>query len=176
MGITKGAVNRDQEAELGKLAVLQGLCTPEQVEECLRLQSSSRSSAPLGDLLLFKGYLTAPQLEELRGGRRKKVMACPRCALSYTVFTRSDGRSAHCPKCQGSLVDRAPESRMGTGGEITTSRMRVPSSGSSAPAGERKVTMTCVICDSPFQGALDASGRVRCPACGSTFSPKADNP
>lgn len=102
-------------------------------------------------------------------------MACPRCALSYTVFTRSDGRSARCPKCQGPLADRALDLEARADGEITTSRMRAPSAESTAPAGERKVTMVCVICDSAFEWAPDASGRVRCSACGSTFSAKINN-
>lgn len=165
-------MNRDQEADLGRLVVLQGLCTAGQVEECLRLQSSSRAPAPLGDLLLFKGYLTAPQLEDLRSGRRKKVMACPRCSLTYTVFTRSDGRSARCPKCQGPLEDREPEPRAGTAGQITTGRMKVPSPAGSPPPGGPKATMVCVICDAAFVWAPDGTGRTRCPSCGSTFSAK----
>ncbi len=166
-------MNSDQEAHLGKLAVLQGLCTAAQVEECLRLQSSNRSPAPLGDLLLFKGYLTAPQLEELRGGRQKKVMSCPSCALTFTVYTRSDGRSARCPKCQGPLAERAPGGPTRTDADIATQRMKVPPA--PAPAGGKNVAMTCVICDSQFQWAPDASGRARCPRCGSTFSTSVDH-
>lgn len=165
-------MNPAEEADLGKLAVLQGLCTAEQVEECLRLQASSRSPAPLGDLLLFKGYLTAPQVEDLRSGRRKKVMACPRCALSYTVFTRSDGRSARCPKCQGPLEERASDLPARTGGDITTGRMKVPAPPAAPPRSGPKVRMVCVVCDEAFEWAPDGSGRTRCPSCGSTFSAK----
>jgi uncharacterized paraquat-inducible protein A len=162
-------VDHEEESDLGRQAVLRGLCTADQLEECLRLRSSRRPPPPLGDLLLYKGYLTPPQLEDLRS-RRKKTMACPRCALTFTVLTRSDGSSARCTRCQGPLTDRGTEGRVPTDGRITTRRVQAAPPPVEAPAAGKKVTMVCVICESGFDWAPDASGRVRCPSCGSTFS------
>jgi len=49
---------------LGQIAVKEGYVTPEQLEECVGLQSSG-SGKTLGALLVEKGYLTAAKLAEL---------------------------------------------------------------------------------------------------------------
>lgn len=156
----------DEEATLGRLAVLKGFCTESQVEECRRLQSSGRTPAKLSDLLTFKGYLSASQLQELQAPREKRTMACPACGRSFTVLTRSGGSSARCPRCQGPLVLSDSRNAGSTDAEITTRRMKIP-----PPSGDAAgtISMVCVICNVPFQRAPDESARVRCPTCGSTF-------
>jgi len=154
---------RHEDLLLGKLAVRRGLCTPEQFEECLRIQANGRESAPLGDILVYKGYLTEAQVRDLQTRQQKKTMACVACALSFTVLTLSDGKSARCPKCKGLLAE-APASMVRTDAEFSTRRVPVVP----PPAGPL-LDLACIICDHAFKAGTDADGRVRCPACQSTF-------
>jgi len=48
---------------LGSLAVREKMCTQEQIDECLRTQKLSREPAPLGDVLVYKGFLTEAQVK-----------------------------------------------------------------------------------------------------------------
>jgi len=166
-------VQRSEDLLLGKLAIREGLCTQEQIDECLKMQSMDSAPAPLGDILLFKGYLTSVQLKGLLSRQHKKVMACPSCRLSFTVLTLSEGKSARCPRCKSPLGDPAPGGSTRTDAEITTQRMHVvPTNAPAAPQAARKIKMVCVICDQNFDWTPDASGRVRCPSCQSTFASK----
>lgn len=152
---------------LGKLAVRERMCSQDQIEECLKIQSMTRSDAPLSDLLLYKGYLTDAQLKELLGRRHKKAMSCPSCRLSFTVVTLSDGTSARCPKCKGGLEPSPPEQAARTDAEVSTRKVPLLE-----PSKEPPVKALCIICDHSFEAAPDRFGRVRCPSCQSTFSPK----
>jgi uncharacterized paraquat-inducible protein A len=151
---------------LGKLAVREGVCTQEQIDECLRMQSIGRSEAPLGDLLLFKGYLTARQLKELLARQHKKVMACAACRISFTVVTLTDGKSARCPRCKGPLEEPRNGAPLRTDAEFSTRKVPITTSGGPEEC------CACVVCDHAFRAARDSSGRVRCPSCGSNFSPR----
>jgi uncharacterized paraquat-inducible protein A len=124
------------------------------------------AEAPLGDLLLFKGYLTALQLKGLLAQQEKKVMVCQACRISFTVVTLSGSQSARCPRCKGPLGEAGTKAPLRTDAEISTGK--VPTSAPSGPVAN----FTCVICDHRFQGARDASGRARCPSCQSSFSPR----
>lgn len=158
-------MQHNEDLLLGKLAVREGLCTQEQIDECLGMQTMSRSAAPLGDLLLFKGYLTQLQLKDLLSRQHKKLMACSSCRLSFTVLTLSEGRSARCPRCKGALVESKTGAPTRTDAEFSTQRVRRV-----APAMGPKVRLTCIICDHQFEEAPDSTGRVRCPSCQSTFT------
>jgi uncharacterized paraquat-inducible protein A len=164
------SLRRIEDHLLGKLAVQQGLCTQAEVEECLRIQAQAEEHPSLGDLLLFKGYLSAPQLRDLLARQHKKVMACPRCKLSFTVLTLSQGKSARCPRCKGPLAETRPGGPTRTDAQISTQRMRMarPSASPPEPA-VRRAKMICVICDKSFDWAPDATGRLQCPSCQSTF-------
>jgi len=157
------AQQRNEDLLLGKLAVHERLCTQEQIDECLRVQANGREVAPLGDILIYKGYLTETQLKGLLSRQKKKVMACPACGLRYTVLTLSGGTTAHCPKCKGPLLE-TPAALVRTDAEISTRRLPVI-----PPSTEPTVELVCVICDHVFKGSVDAAGRVRCPACQSSF-------
>ncbi len=50
---------------LGQIAVEVGYASAEELKECLELQARSESRAPIGLLLLEKGYLTDLELESL---------------------------------------------------------------------------------------------------------------
>ena len=162
---TKYIVERTEDLLLGKLAVRERLCTQEQVDECLRIQSMTRSDAQLGDLLLFKGYLTAGQLKELLGRQNKKLMRCPACRLAFTVVTLTDGKSARCPRFKGPLEAAGPEGPSRTDAEFSTAK--IPKE---VPVDGPRLHFVCVICDHKFEGTRDPSGRAKCPACQSTFS------
>jgi uncharacterized CHY-type Zn-finger protein len=160
----KPTVSRSEDLLLGKLAVRERLCSQEQIDECLRVQAMGRDTAPLGDILLFKGYLNEAQIKDLLARQQKKVLACPSCRLTFTVLTLSDGKSARCPKCKGPLNDPPAGSPSRSDAEFSTRRVPL----ASPPAGPL-VDLACVICDHAFKGTVDDSGRVRCPACQSTF-------
>ena len=142
------------------------------MEECLAIQKMSEQPPALGDILLYKGYLTAAQLRDLLGQQQKRVMGCPECKLSFTVLTLSQGRSAKCPRCRGPLGETPPGGPTRTDAEIATQRLKVPlPAGGVTPEKTGKAKrMTCVICDHEFEGRPDASRRVRCPSCQSTFT------
>ncbi len=156
-------MQRNEDLILGSLAVREGICTQEQIDECLRVQANGREAAPLGDILLYKGYLTEIQLKGLLSRQKKKGMACTACGLRFTVLTLSGGTSARCPKCKGPL-NETPAALVRTDAEIATRRLPVIP----PPPGPR-VDLVCIICDHQFKGSLDSADRVRCPACQSTF-------
>ena len=55
----------DEDLLFGKIAVTRGFCTQEQIDECVRMQSFDNSPPGIGDLLLFKNYLTPEQHREV---------------------------------------------------------------------------------------------------------------
>lgn len=164
-------MDQNDDLILAKLAVGKGMCSQEDIDECLKLQSLSTPPPPLGDLLLFKGYLSDAQLKELATRMTRKTMTCPRCRLSFAVLTTTEGRAARCPKCKDPLENPPPGEFRRTDAEISTQRMRlVPAPKSEAAGNLKKVRIVCVVCDQTFQGTPDVTGRVRCPTCQSTFT------
>jgi uncharacterized paraquat-inducible protein A len=117
--------------------------------------------------LLFKGYLTEPQLKDLLSQQHKRVMACPACRLSFSVVTLSDGKSVSCPRCRGPLEGVPGGHATRTDAEFSTRKIPIKPS-----AGGPLARFTCVVCEQSFQATREASGRVRCPACQSSFVPK----
>lgn len=164
----------------GKLAVREGLCTPEEVNECLRLQAEEGERRSLGEIMLTQGFLTAVQVKELLGRQLKRIMSCPACRLSFTVLTLSEGKRIDCPKCKGPLKDGKPTDSTRTDAEFATQVIRAVKAGIPVPKTESrvipapatKIKVACVVCDQPFEAALDTTGRVKCPACHTTFTPK----
>ena len=51
----------DNDLLFGKIALGQGYCTQPQVDECVQMQSLGETDAAVGELLLFKGYITSLQ-------------------------------------------------------------------------------------------------------------------
>ena len=164
--IARGYAVREREDRLlGKLAVREGICTQDQVDECFQIQSMTQSTAPLGDILLYKGYLSDRELKALLARREKKVMACLACRLSFSVVTLSGGQSARCPRCKGPLQDADGDRLLKTDAEFSTRKIPAVL----PPAGPQK-DVSCVVCDHRFPAARETSGRVRCPSCQSSFS------
>lgn len=174
-------VKKRKEAVLfGKLAAREGLCTQEEVNECLQLQARKDEQRSLGEILVERGYLTPLQVKELLGRQLKRIMSCPACRLSFTVLTLSEGKRIDCPKCKGPLKDGKPSDSTRTDAEFATQVLRAVKAGAPAPKTEsriipapaRKIKVACVICDHPFEAPLDTTGRVKCPDCHTTFTPK----
>jgi hypothetical protein len=171
-----------KEAQLfGKLAVREGLLTEEEVNDCLRDQGQEGELRTLGEIMVAKGYLSVEKVKELLSKQLKKVMFCPACNLSFTVTTLSHGKQIDCPRCKGPLQEGKPTPSVTTDAEFSTQTIRTMKAGlppGSAPTTRRVPVATkavkaqCVVCDHAFAGPLDSTGRLRCPSCKSSFSPK----
>ncbi len=161
----------------GKLAIKQGLVTPDEVNQCLRLQAEPGETRSLGEILIAKGFLTAIQVKEVLNKQLKKIMSCPACKLSFTVLTLSEGKRIDCPKCKGPLKEGKPTDSTRTDAEFATQVMRSVKAGIPQPAPaqgpvDQRRKCECVICESEFEAALDSSGRAQCPNCYTTFTPR----
>ncbi len=58
---------------LGQIAIHEGLVTPDQLAECLKIQESSDPPRRLGQILIDKGYLARERLESLMAIQRLRV-------------------------------------------------------------------------------------------------------
>lgn len=174
-------VKKRKEAILfGKLAVKQGLVTEDEVNQALRMQAQPGELRSLGEILVAKGFLTSIQVKEVLNKQLKKIMSCPSCKLSFTVLTLSEGKRIDCPKCKGPLKEGKPSDSTRTDAEFATQVMRSVQAGippvgtpkpTKGPTTQRK-KCECVVCDHAFDAALDSSGRVQCPSCYTTFTPR----
>jgi Zn finger protein HypA/HybF involved in hydrogenase expression len=174
-------VKQRKEAVLfGKMAVRQGLATQEEVDEGLRLQAQPGEKRSLGEILVAKNFLTAVQVKELLGRQLKKVMHCSDCRLTFTVLTLSDRKRIECPRCKAPRVEGRFGESTRTDAEFATQILRAVKAGLSSPdrdsrvipAPSDKLKVSCIVCDQSFEAPLDTTGRVRCPSCHSTFTPR----
>ncbi|MBN1809391.1 MAG: serine/threonine protein kinase [Planctomycetes bacterium] len=62
-----------EEMLLGRLAVLHGEMTQDQLDECLSVQARTRPPVPLEDLIMERSYLTAQKMESLKELSRKDL-------------------------------------------------------------------------------------------------------
>ncbi len=160
----------------GKLAVREKFLTQDQLNECLRLQAKEGETRSLGEIMVAKGYLTPQQVKALLSRQLKRIMVCPNCKLSFTVLSLSEGRKVDCPRCRGPLQDAPPQSPPRTDAEFSTMVLRAAKS--SLPPHVKPETrqmpavVKTVICDKEFEGPLDSTGRIRCPSCHTTFTPR----
>lgn len=178
---TPASDKKTQAALFGKLVVARKLATPEQVNECLRLQEADTAKGgtkTLGEVMVEKGYLKPEQVRQVLSSQQKKTMACPKCKLSFTVVTTSATANVKCPKCKGPLQEATTTAPVKTDAEFGTMIARTvdlqlgPKPAAPATSTANMVQTKCVICDNEFTGAKDGTGRVKCPKCMSTFSPR----
>src|SRR5262245_65871988 len=171
-------VKKRKEAVLfGNSAGKPGLVMPNERNECLRLQAEPGETRSLGEILVAKGYLTTVQVKDILEKQLKKIMSCPACRLSFTVLTLSEGKKIDCPKCKGPLKEGKATDSTRTDAEFATQVIRSVKAGIPQPLPakgptEKRKKCECVICDHTFDAALDSSGRVQCPSCYTTFTPR----
>jgi DNA-directed RNA polymerase subunit RPC12/RpoP len=165
----------------GKLAARQGLVTQDQLNECLRIQAKAGETRSLGEIMISRGYLSAEQVKELLSHQLKRIMVCLDCRLSFTVMSISDTKQVECPRCRKPLQEAKADTPARTDAEFSTMVLRAVKAGLPSPvkpvtrpmpAVTRTVKTSCVICDKAFEGAVDATGRVRCPDCHTVFTPR----
>jgi len=165
----------------GRLALRGKLITFNQLNECLRLQGRPGETRSLGEIMIERGYLTPEQVKDLLSRQKKRIMTCPGCRLSFTVLSISEAKQVDCPRCKKPLQEAKPGAPARTDAEFSTMVLRavkadVPEPAKPVtrqmPAVPRTVKTTCVICEKSFEAPLDATGRVRCPDCHTTFSPR----
>ena len=170
---------RKEDVLLGKLALKEKLLTQEQLNECLRLQAQEGEPRTLGEVMVSLGYLTPEIIKKLLAKQNKRIMFCPACRLSFTVLSLSQGKDVKCPRCKGPLAEGKPTDSTRVDAEFATQVMKVVRDSARAGyksdivrIGAKKIKATCAVCDSSFEGALDETGRIRCPTCRSTFTPR----
>jgi hypothetical protein len=165
----------------GKLAVREGLLSEDEVNECLREQAKEGEKRSLGEIMVARGYLTETQVRTLLGKQQKRLMSCPACRLSFTVLSLSQGKEVLCPRCKAPLREGKPTGSTRADAEFATKVLKIvkaempreipPATRVISPPAKR-VNAICVVCDAVFEGALDSTGRLRCPTCNSTFAPR----
>src|SRR6185503_4348676 len=78
------------EAEVGRLLVAAGLISKENIEECVRLQdeirASGKTSPPLGELVVHRGYVTEGQVKRVLGYQKKVTFACAACGVRVSTL------------------------------------------------------------------------------------------
>lgn len=89
--VVEHAVNA-RELLFGRIAVLLGFATQEQVDECVRIQGELPQSVPIGELMLKKGYIDSEQLQKVLDVQ-EEILAEPSPkdstrALADTLFGR----------------------------------------------------------------------------------------
>jgi hypothetical protein len=165
----------------GKLAVREGMISPDQVNKCLNEQAVEGDQRSLGEIMVEKGFLTPDQVNHLLAKQQKRIMFCPSCALSFTVLSISQGKKVvSCPRCKGPLQDGRLSDSTATDAELSTNVFRgakhqassSPNDSRVIPPGSKEVHARCVVCELQFHGFPDSTGRLRCPSCQSTFLPR----
>ena len=72
---------------LGQIALREGCLTPDQLDECLRIQSSSKPPLKLGVILLERGHLLTRELDGLLELQRLKVDPIPTSPRTPCYFS-----------------------------------------------------------------------------------------
>lgn len=182
-------LNKRRESTLfGKLAVREGLLSEEEANECLRRQALPGESRTIGEIMVAEGFLTSGQVHDLLGQQQKKILACPPCRLSFTVLTHAGAGAVECPRCRRPLEESNAGAPVRTDGEFSAREAEAPAPRPMPlppatpalkplplppkPASGNNLRASCIVCGTPFEGVLDATGRLRCPGCRTTFTPR----
>ena len=171
---------RKEEVLFGKVVVRERMATQAQVDECIALRNREGETRTLGEILIDRNYMTPDLVKQALSHQLKRIMHCPACRLSFTVLSLSADKALLCPRCKGPLSEGKPTDSTRTDAEFATQVIRKVQAGLPAPPGDRpeprpsarRVKATCVICDHNFDAGVGADGRVQCPQCHTTFSPR----
>jgi len=93
---------RPEDNLLGKIAVAFGFVTPEQLEECVRLQKETEPTPLLGTLLQDKGYLKRDELRDLLEFQKEKLQS----ADSRKIERETDRMFGYLAVQMGLLTDK----------------------------------------------------------------------
>lgn len=162
---------RKEDVLLGKLAVREGYVTGADLNECLRLQGARGERRSLGEIMVAQGCLSSEQVNALLARQSKKIMSCPGCRLSFTVLTISRRKTVDCPRCRGPLEEGKASASVRTDGEFATGTARAIADEDEPPPAPAERSAPCKVCEHPFVGPPDATGRVTCLSCRVSFAP-----
>jgi len=89
----------------GKVAIRLGLCTEEQLGECLAMQEQLPKDRfmRLGDIMVIKGVLSVEQVRKILDTQRGLILYCPQCDTQYNVVMFRPGASIQCYRCGTAL-------------------------------------------------------------------------
>jgi DNA-directed RNA polymerase subunit RPC12/RpoP len=101
----------------------------------------------------------------------KKKMKCVKCRLTLEVITRS--KAPNCPKCKIPLEDIGFSPQLKTDATYTTTRFKaIDKPKPPPPLTTVKPKYTCTVCDANFDAVQEPGGRLHCPSCGASFTPR----
>jgi tRNA A-37 threonylcarbamoyl transferase component Bud32/DNA-directed RNA polymerase subunit RPC12/RpoP len=98
----------EEEFSFGRVVVACQFATSAQVDECIRIQQDEQKSGGarrLGEILMDRGYLTAPQLQRALAYRNKAIYVCIRCATRFNVLGARPERLYTCKRCGAPLEE-----------------------------------------------------------------------
>lgn len=97
---------------LGKLAVREGWLSAADLRACLQGERPGTPRRTLAEILVARGFLTAPRAQELLARVSRRLMFCRACERTFTVLSIAHSKNVACPKCQGSLEEgKLPDRR-----------------------------------------------------------------
>ena len=165
-----------RELLFGKIAIAQGYCTQDQLDEILKLQlqmqSPHRPAPRLGELLVEKGVLSAEQLQTVLSIQRQNQEASDPLAKKIkeeALFGRLAVKEGLATEAQVEDCLRIRQSRgeIRTLGEIMVERKILsPEQVKSLLSRQLKRIMSCPACKLSFTvTSLSAGKPVDCPRC-----------
>lgn len=162
-----------QDLLIGKIAARLDFVTTGQVEECLRVQEGAEHPKPLGQILIEKGYLTSPQLDQVLSVQRENLEFVDPKTLRRKesfLFGRIVIRDGFCTEAEVNECLRAQASPgneikslgeiMAERGYLTANQVRL------VLAKQQKKIMGCASCRMSFTVITLRQGKeIPCPRC-----------
>jgi DNA-directed RNA polymerase subunit RPC12/RpoP len=182
------AAKRRRDAEVfGRFAIQKGMIDEGQFATAMRIfESSSDPDKTMAQVMIEIGMLSEAQVTEISMNQRQITMRCANCKLKFTIVTITERKEIPCPKC-GKLLEKSTMETQKT--PVSESqRLKMPPAApppqlmtqvfravkpvsQPKPAGPKKKSKAkCVVCDTSFEGELDADNRVTCPNCSTSFT------
>lgn len=162
----------DSDLLFGKIAVAQGFCTQEQVDQCIRLQETAERTMPLGWLLVDAGFITQDQHSKTLEIQRRSMSARaplrgenPESMLfGKLVIQKGLLKEAQVNEC---LREQARPGEQRSLGEIMAAkRLLSPGQVKTLLAEQSKRIMHCPTCRISYTILSSTRRRsVQCPRC-----------
>ena len=170
----------NEDLAFARVVVERKVCTQEQVNECLLAQSYEEEPKPsLEEIMVFRALLTAEQQRQVREAIVKSAeppVAAEPAKPPAGEKAREDEQKQKMQALLEKLAARA-NSKVEKTVPPPAAAVKPPPRPSAAPAPSPPskgptVKATCAICGAAFEGVVDRGGRVRCPECHSSFTPR----